>query len=371
MTALTGHNARLRAIVSVAAITLLSLLVGSANAQAAPRDFFGLMTQDALSSADYKQMGGAKVGTFRFSIHWASIDPGPGADYDFAATDDIVRQLATNGIRPLPYVVATPTWVAKLDGRNCSPCDFFAPQHAAGLAAFRTFMSDVVERYGPNGTFWTANPTVPKKPIRAWQIWNEQNSASFYDPKPNVKAYAKLLDAAHDGITSVDAKGEVILGGMFGTPQQGRKPSVFAWRFLDKLYAVKGARKDFDGVGIHPYAGQMTKVIQQTELMMDSIRKAHDKSVETWITELGWASSGPSNPLVKGTKGQASRLKEAFKYFLKHRRKFNTQTVIWYSWRDSNASEGLCEWCGGSGLLTASGGKKPSYKAFTRFTGGS
>jgi hypothetical protein len=231
-------------------------------------------------------------------------------------------------------------------------------------------MSDLVKRYGPNGTFWAANPTIPEKPIRAWQIWNEQNSASFYDPLPNVKAYAKLLDAAHDGIGSVDPKGEVVLGGMFGTPQQGRKPSIFAWRFLDKLYSIKGAKKDFDGVGIHPYAGQMTKVIQQTELMIDSIEEARDKGVKTWITELGWASSGPRNPLVKGTKGQASRLKESFKYFLKNRRKFNTQAVIWYSWRDNNSGEGLCEWCAGSGLLTGTGGEKPSYKAFTGFTGG-
>ena len=371
MAALSVHGARLRAVAAVAAIALLSLLVVSTKAQAAPRGFFGVMTQDALTANDYEHMGQAKVGTFRFAIHWASIDPGPGDDYNFAGVDEIVREAAMNGVRPLPYVVATPTWVAKLDGRNCSPCDFFAPQRAAGLAAFRAFMSDVVERYGPNGTFWAANPTVPEKPIRAWQIWNEQNSASFYDPKPNVKAYAKLLDAANKGISAVDPKGEVILGGMFGTPQQGRKPSIFAWRFLDKLYTVDGARKDFDGVGIHPYAGQMTKVIQQTELMIESIEDARDRNVETWITELGWASSGPKNPLVKGTKGQADRLKEAFKYFLKNRRKFNTQTVIWYSWRDNNTGEGLCEWCAGSGLLTDNGGEKPSFKAFTGFTGGS
>ena len=219
---------------------------------------------------------------------------------------------------------------------------------AGGLAAFKAFTADLVKRYGPNGTFWAANPSLPEKPIRAWQIWNEQNSPSFYGPKPNVKAYAKLLDAANKAISSVDPKAEVILGGMFGTPQQGRKPSIFAWNFLDKLYTIKGAKKDFDGVGIHPYAGQMTKVIQQTELMIESIRDARDRTATTWITELGWASSGPANPLVKGSKGQAQRLKDAFNYFLKNRRKFKTQTVIWYSWRDHDG-EGLCEWCAGSG----------------------
>jgi hypothetical protein len=328
------------------------------------------MPQDPLTTPDYERMGEARVGTLRFMIHWASVDPGPGLDYNFAQVDEVVREAARNGVRPLPFVVATPVWVAKLDGQNCSPCDFFAPRRAQGLAAFRLFMADLVKRYGPNGTFWAANPNIPEKPIRAWQIWNEQNSASFYEPKPNVKAYAKLLDAAEDGISSVDPKGEVILGGMFGTPQRGRKPSILAWRFLDKLYTINGVKKDFDGVGIHPYAGQMTKVIQQTELMIDSIKDARDNKVKTWITELGWASSGPANPLVKGSKGQARLLKESFKYFLRNRRAFNIQTLIWYSWRDNNSGEGLCEWCAGSGLLTDNGGAKPAYNAFTDFTRG-
>ena len=369
MARLTAHNARLRAAASVAVVALLSLLVASSKAHAAPRDFFGVMPQDPLTASDYQHMGQAKVGTLRFMIHWASVDPGPGFDYNFAPIDEVVGQAARNGVRPLPFITATPNWVAQLEGRNCSPCDFFAPSKAAGLAAFRTFVADLVRRYGPNGTFWAANPTIPAKPIRAWQIWNEQNSASFYDPKPNVKAYAKLLNAAHDGIASVDSKGEVILGGMFGSPQQGHKPSIFAWRFLDKLYSITGVKRNFDGVGIHPYAGQIPRVIQQTELMMESIDDARDSSVETWITELGWASTGSRNPLVRGAKGQADRLKESFKYFLRNRRKFNTRAVIWYSWRD-NSGEGLCEWCGGSGLLTESGTEKRSYRAFTSFTGG-
>ena len=369
MAAISDHSARMRAVASVAVLTLLALLVTGSKAQAAPKGFFGVMPQDPLTTADYQHMGEAKAGTLRFMIHWEGVDPGPGNDYNFGPVDEVVREAARNGVRPLPFVFGTPVWAARLDGNNCNPCGIFAPRHAGGLAAFRTFMADLVKRYGPNGTFWAANPSIPEKPIKAWQIWNEQNSPSFYGPKPNVKAYAKLLDAANKGISSVDPKADVILGGMFGTPQQGRKPSIFAWRFLDKLYTIRGARKDFDGVGIHPYAGQMKKVIQQTKLMIESIREARDRTATTWITELGWASSGPRNPLVKGSRGQASRLKEAFKYFLKNRRKYKTQTVIWYSWRDSD-EEGLCEWCAGSGLLTASGAEKPSYRAFTGFTGG-
>ena len=66
------------------------------------------------------------------------------------------------------------------------------------------------------------NPALPELPIRDWQLWNEQNSPSFWKPKPNVKAYAKLLDAAHDAIKRERPRcRRSMLGGMFGTPLGG------------------------------------------------------------------------------------------------------------------------------------------------------
>ncbi len=40
-------------------------------------------------------------------------------------------------------------------------------------------------RYGPEGTFWEENPGLPYLPIRRWEIWNEENLATFaYHPYP-------------------------------------------------------------------------------------------------------------------------------------------------------------------------------------------
>ena len=41
------------------------------------------------------------------------------------------------------------------------------------------FAARAVQRYGPNGSFWAENPAVPKRPIRTWQIWNEENFKYF------------------------------------------------------------------------------------------------------------------------------------------------------------------------------------------------
>jgi hypothetical protein len=369
--------ARWRAVVATL-LASVCVLAGASRAEAAtPSGFFGVMTQTNVKTSDIDRMGQAKVGTYRFALDWASVDPTQAADdYNFGGVDALVRAGAINNIRMLPYIVGTPGWAAALDNANCAvaanKCGVFAVHTAAGLNAWKKFVADVVARYGPNGVFWQQNPDVPERPIRAWQIWNEQNSPTFYKPKPNVKRYAKLLAASHDAIKAVDPDAEVVTGGMFGTPLHGRKPAISAWDFLSSLYDVKGAKRDFDGVGIHPYAGQFRKVKAQIDLMRDAIKSGHDSGVDTWITEIGWASSGPRNPLVRGAKGQAQRLRDAFNYLLSKRRAMHLQTVIWYSWQDNpDPNSNLCEWCPGSGLLGDDGAEKPSFNAFVGYTGGS
>ncbi len=175
----------------------LVIAIASSAAAAVPKEFFGVMPQGPLTTADYEAMGDAKVGTLRFEIYWGAIDPSPAADdYNWAASDEVVTNAARNGVGLLAVVSTAPAWVLALDGHQCDPgiCPPYAPKGSAALAAWRAFLADAVNRYGPDGEFWTLNPTLPKLPIRDWQIWNEQNSPSFWKPKPDVKAYAKLLD---------------------------------------------------------------------------------------------------------------------------------------------------------------------------------
>jgi hypothetical protein len=358
-------------------LAALCALAASTTAQAAaPRSFFGVVPQTGLVAEDIDRMGQAKVGTLRFEIQWAVADPTatPG-DTEFGGYDALVADAARNGVRLLPFIYSTPEWVAnEIDGHNCrgGECYPFAPRSGQARDAWQTFITEVVNRYGPGGTFWAENPGLPNVPIRALQAWNEENSPTFYKPKPKVKAYAKLLDATRRGVKDAAGNVDVVLGGMFGTPLGGRKPGIAAWDFLEKLYDIKGAKKDFDGVAPHPYAAKLKKVRAQMDLFRDAIKKGRDRKVDLWITEIGWASDGPNNPLNRGPRGQAKRLKEAFNFFLRKRRAWNVVNVDWYSWRDNEAANtGLCEWCPNSGLLDGDLGEKPALRAFTRFTGGS
>ena len=359
-------------IAALALAALTTLTAGAATGAAkAPASFYGVVPQTTLGSSDLERMGNGKVGTLRSWVNWAAIDSEPGtADNNWVSFDPIVLEAARNDVEVLPFIFGTPQWVAKeLDNSNCggAKCSITAPKSGAALDAWESFVGEAVDRYGPNGEFWAEHPKVPETPILAWQIWNEQNSKSFYAPKPSPKGYAKLLAAAARAITSRDAGADVVLGGM--AELAGSRKAIPGSKYLADLYRVKGAKKSFDAVAPHPYGASVAKVSSQVDLYRKAMKRGGDSGAGMYVTEIGAGSASGGNPLNRGKKGQANLLKDIYKYFLKKRNAFNVATVNWFSWQDS--PESICDWCKSSGLLTKSGKAKPAYKAFTKLTGGS
>jgi polysaccharide biosynthesis protein PslG len=359
---------------AVVAIVLASSGSGS-EPEEVPRSFYGIVSQTPLTAEDFERMGEGGVGTLRIVLSWVAIEPVPGGgEFDFSSVDPLVLAAADEGIEVLPFFYGTPEWAAvELDGRgSCDgDCGPFAPQSQAALAAWGEFVGAAVDRYGPDGELWAENPDHPAQPIRTWQIWNEQNSATFFKPEPSIPQYVDLLEASERAIHEHDPGAEIVLGGMFGTPPDAGEQADTAWEYLRELYATEGVAELFDGVASHPYAANLTNVESQLELLRDELVSAGDSEAGLWVTELGWASSGPDHPLNRGPEGQAERLTEAFELLLDRRSEWNVEGVAWYSWRDARGP-GLCDWCGGSGLFAEDSLEpKPSWDAYTEFTGGS
>lgn len=356
-----AKNLSLGTAALVAALTLTA-----ASAQAAtPASFYGVSSQTALEPPEYAMMGEGGVGTLRAIMNWAAIDPSAADDYNWADFDATVAESARNGIEVLPFIFATPLWVSQLEGAKCkgAKCAIYPPRKKkAGLVAWNKFVGDAVARYGPNGEFWTLNPGLPQLPVRNWQIWNEMNSKTFYRPKPSPKRYAKLLSSAADAIRAGDPGAQIILGGM--PALDGAKKAVPGPEYLADFYKVKGVKKDFDGVGLHPYGAKLKKVKNQVLRFNDEIKRAKDKRVGRWITEIGAGSASRGNPLNIGKKRQARLLTDVYKYFKRSSNKLKIKNVTWFSWRDSKAK--ICAWCPSSGLVTKSLASKPSWKAFKK-----
>ena len=371
---------RLRWVAVAAAGSLIALASGCSSddeespapARAdAPRSFFGVVPQSNLVPDDVVRMGRGRVGTIRIVVPWQTIEP-KGPQLEPGYVDRVVLEAAAQGIEVLPTLSGTPDWVARgLDSSDCEfDCSNYPPHGDAALAAWKDFVGKMVDRYGPGGELWRENPDVDPIPVHDWQIWNEQNSPTWFQPKPDPVVYENLLDAAADAIHARDPDGNVILGGMFISPLQGKPPAYVASDFLRRLYAIPGARDSFDAIAVHPYSAHLSKIRLQVSLMHDEVERADDDA-GIWITEVGASSSEAGNPLDRGLQGQAEVLREAFDFFLARRESWDIQAVTWFSWRD--ATEAQCEWCQYSGLFPADSLEhpKPAWEEFVGYTGGS
>ncbi len=365
------------ALIVLAAVAIVVLGVNGSAAQGEPAGdpFFGVVSQTPLTGEEVARMSEGRIGTLRFLVNWPSVDPTADPDdYDWSAIDAIVEGAAGSRIDLLPFIFGSPTWVAQdLDDHGCDPdvdCGLYAPRGPEALEAWRTFIADVTARYGPGGEFWAQNPGLEERPIRNWQIWNEQNSKSFYQPEPSVSGFADLVSAASTELREADPEAKVILGGMFGTPFQGEDPSIVAVDYLRELYEQPGFADKFDGVGVHPYAAHIGGVEEQVTLLHDEMVAAGDAEGEMWVTEIGWSSEEGDNPLQRGPEGQGELMGETLGYFMANRAEFNIANVTWFAWRDL-AGEPICAWCAEAGLFEAESlTAKPSWDTLMAFTGG-
>ncbi len=183
-------------------------------------------------------MSGGGVRTLRVPLFWPYIEPKPpeqppavpgapvGLPEDrtrWGPTDEIVERAARHGIRVLPFVYGSPDWVAGGDFER-PPID-----DAEARAAWQDFLGDLVRRYGPGGEFWNElsllEPGVEPLPITDWQIWNEANSPVFWHPRPSPAEYREVVALASEAIRAADPSATIVLGGMFGAPDEGH-PSL-------------------------------------------------------------------------------------------------------------------------------------------------
>ena len=400
---------RVAAAAALAALAAATLLASQAEAKAPP-SFFGISPQTELTDADYAAMYKNNFRTLRVSIPWSVVDPAaPAGGYDWSSSDKIIAGAASHGIQVQPVLYATPEWVAQgLDGYSCdaASCFLYGPKSAAAQAAWAEFVAAAVARYGPNGEFWQQGTPAPSpggtipcllpvlckqgatapshskataaasrsqvcdcgagNPIRVWQIWNEQNSGSFYLPGPDPRTYASIVATAAAAARSVDPNADVILGGM---AELKKVPNVMpAHTFLRKLYKVKGFKASFDGVASHPYGNTLKGVTKQVDLLRAEMVRAKDKKTGMYVTEVGWSSEEGGNWLNLGSTGQAAMIRKAYKYFTTNRKALRLQNVSYFTWADSNSTT-VCEWCGQAGLLDAALQPKPALEVLTRFSG--
>lgn len=367
-----------RAWTAALAVALLCLASFAATAQAVPAQFWGVVPQQVPSDEQFQALKRGGVDSMRIHIEWGGVQPARGAALDWSGPDATVRKAANAGLEVLPFLTGAPPWAVPhvfVPGTGkTSKAPAHLPATGAAAGAWANFVKGAVLRYGPNGSFWAENPIVPKRPVRAWQIWNEENF-KYFVANPNPAEYGKLVKASSTALKSVDPGAQTILGGMFALPKGCRskaKPKKVwcAHDFLAEMYrTTPGIKSRFQGVALHPYSYFYPELRPRIEEFRTVLKENKDAAKALWITELGWSSQPPSraNLFAKGLSGQASQLKGAFSLLSANQVRWKLKRTYWFSVDDQ---EGSCNFCDGSGLFAQGFVPKKAWYAYVKFAGG-
>jgi hypothetical protein len=290
-------------------------------------------------------MKAAGITSLRIEANWSWVQPsGPNA-FDWSIVDQQVSEITGAGLTVDLVIDGCPPWAAAAGtAGDPSPAPKSSTQYAA-------FAADVAARYAPDG-------------VRYFEIWNEENAADFWQPKPNPATYTADLVAAYKSIKRVDSSAFVISGGL--APEATDGTNYNAVDFLKAMYK-DGAKGSFDALGYHAYSypalpntyesWSAWSQMSQTNPSIRSVMTANgDSAKKLWITEFGAPSSGPDGI---GTTAQATTLTQGIA---------DSKSTSWigslyiYTWQDDPAADSADV---GFGLLDQSGLPKPAYTAVT------
>ena len=306
-----------RALLMAALVLLAAAPAAQAARRQVPRGFYGVMWDRSGTRADdraqdeqWALMARSGVESVRTVFSWAAAQPEAGDPIGFEATDPLVARASLHGVRLLPVVLGTPGWARLYPPRDSSP-----PQRAEDYAAYVTAL---IGRYGPDGSFWSEHPELPPLPLRHWQVWNEPHiDANWYTPDgPWAPRYTRLLKATHRAITAADPGAKVVAAAV----------ADYAWRHLAHVYR-EGGRRSFDVAAINFFSVRPRNVARAIRVLRRTMRRNRDARKPIWLTEVTWpAAKGRDRPSaawqrswIQTDDGMATRLRQAYSLLVRKR----------------------------------------------------
>ena len=283
----------------------------------------------------------------RMFATWPDLEPQRGvfASNWLAYYEQTFRSLPA-GTKVILDVVDTPSWETGSSDEHTPP---------ANPNDYAAFVGALAQRFGSR--------------VSAYEIWNEEDSPSWWTGAPNPAAYAQLLQATYPAIKAAEPSATVVLGGLTGND----------YEFLEGVYAA-GGKGSFDAVGVHtdtacnilsPYEflrGEGNRMIADSFLAyreVHAVMLANGDDKPIWMTELSWRTTSATcaEGAWAGQKAggvteeqQATYLRQAYHCLAQDP---YVQVALWFPLQD----EGVVT----SGLLRANGSRKPSFAAMRAY----
>jgi hypothetical protein len=345
-----------------AALAAGALLAGAAPASAAPKNLFGVNAVPPPTAAQLGKMSAGGVKVVRVNVIWNSIEPAPGVR-NWQAMDQLVANAALSGVQLLPFLFGTPAWVSP----NGQAPPIYTPQ---ARAAWTSFVSSLTARYGSSGSFWSTYPTVPRLPIKAWQVWNEVNLRFYWGSRPSPKGYRDLLKLTASALRAGDPAAKVVTAGVLPFKSVG-VGSVAGPRFLERVFKDRRLRKIVDAVGVHPYGKAPRVTMKGIESVREALTAVRAKE-PIWVTEFGWSTGGELwnvSPVKASPRSQAKWVRQTYRLMKKRAKALRLQRALYFNYSDFDEA-GIDYWSTRMGLFGLDGIAKPAWYAYTRQSGG-
>ena len=215
---------------------------------------------------------------------------------------------------------------------------------------FARFAEQAARRYSTTG-------------VHVYEIWNEPNVVTFWQPHPDPALYARLLRCRfrrHSGGGSPSSGTD---GGTAPAADRVDKLSIAPTTFIDKLR--RGAADSFDAVGVHPYSYPVLPGFAHEENAFANVPRIREVMVrhgdpdkKIWGTEYG-APTGTSSRAVS-EQFQAEMVTQG--YTIWQSWSAWTGPLLWYANRDYGSDLGDPE--ENFGLRRFDGSPKPAAAAF-------
>ena len=277
----------------------------------------------------------AGVGVVRVDFSWQDIEPSQGK-IDYSKYDALVELLSQSKINILGILDYSADWASPQGAWNYPDPD---------NAFFLKYSGGVVQRY--------------KDKVKYWELWNEPDSRTYWNPQDGLKGYVNLLKEVYVELKKIDPFCKILNGGL-----------ASGLSGVNHLYD-NGAQGYFDIMNIHifetPLDSQAIKRAQAfVRLTKKVMARNNDADKKIWITEIGcpgvkrgqkvknwWMGNNPSE------KDQARWVKEVYGNLLEDK---SVGIVFWAFFRDTNE-----HWKNGVdhfGLVRNDFSKKPAFTAY-------
>jgi hypothetical protein len=336
---------RRRPLAGALLATLVAVALGAAAGSApAAEPGVVLAKTGAPHTADLRALGTHWV---RIFVTWPDIEPAPG-DYSAAwlGTYEKLFHELPRGTKVVVDVVGTPQWETGSSNEHTPPAD---PEDYAA------FVGALAQRWGSH--------------VAAYELWNEEDSPSWWVGAPDPAAYVALLRASYPVIKAAEPNATVLVGGLTGND----------YPFLEALYQ-NGAKGYFDAVAVHtdtacdivsPYSflrendGHMIPDSFLAFREVHNVMLANGDDKPIWMTELSWRTSSAEcdEGFWAGQKAggvteqqQATYLTQAYHCLAQAP---YVQVAIWFPLQDEGPIA--------SGLLRENGSRKPSFTAMAEY----